>query len=542
MQFISDFLVIGSGIAGLSYALKAAEFGTVHIITKKNSAESNTNYAQGGIAAVFDQNDSFENHIQDTLISGAGLCNQEAVDVLVKEGPERVKELIEFGVNFTRKNGKVELVKEGGHSHSRILHAQDLTGREIERALLTSAQNHKNITIFEHRQAIDLITQHHIKDKIFYDEPITCYGAYVLDVNSGKIDSFSSKVTFLCTGGVGQVYLHTTNPSIATGDGIAMAYLAGSRVANLEFMQFHPTAFYHPEGKRFLISEAVRGMGGILLNKKSERFMEKYDPRLELATRDIVARAIDSEIKISGEDHVYLSLTHLDPQKVIEHFPNIYKTCLGFGIDILKDPIPVVPAAHYMCGGVVVDLLGQSDIQNLFVGGENACTGVHGANRLASNSLLEALVWSNRSVLAVQDKIKDMKLYSHLIPEWDDDNTSNTEEWVLVSHDFKEIRQIMWDYVGIVRSNLRLQRAAKRIKFISKEIEEFYKRTKLTPEIIELRNISIVAQLIIQCALQRQESRGLHYNTDMPEKDENSETHDTILRAFDRNIVFSKRV
>lgn len=540
MLYISDFLVVGSGIAGLSYALKAAELGTVHIITKKNSAESNTNYAQGGIAAVFDhQQDSYESHINDTLISGDGLCHQDSVEILVKEGPARVKELIDFGVNFTKQNGRIDLVQEGGHSRPRILHSQDLTGKEIERALLTAAQNHPNITIFEHRQAIDLITQHHIKNKIFYDEPTTCYGAYVLDVKKKKIDIYSSKVTFLCTGGVGQVYQHTTNPTIATGDGIVMAYLAGARVANLEFMQFHPTAFYQPHGKRFLITEAARGMGGILLNDKGERFMEKYDPRMELATRDIVARAIDSEIKTSGEDHVYLSLTHLDPELVKSHLPNIYQMCQSFGIDILKEPIPVVPAAHYMCGGVVVDLVGQSDIQNLFVGGENACTGVHGANRLASNSLLEALVWSNRSVEAVKDKITDIKINSHLISEWNDDNTTNAEEWILVSHDFKEIKQIMWDYVGIVRSNLRLKRAEKRIRFIANEIEDFYKRTKLTPEIIELRNISIAAQLIIQCALQREESRGLHYTTDFPEKHKNNSPKDTILSSKSNHIVFS---
>lgn len=539
MLFISDFLVVGSGIAGLSYALKAAEHGTVHIITKKNSAESNTNYAQGGIAAVFDVNDSFENHINDTLISGDGLCHLDAVEVLVKEGPERVRDLIEFGVNFSQKNGEAELVKEGGHSFSRILHAQDLTGKEIERALLSSAMNHPNIAIFEHRQAIDLITQHHLKSVIFSEEPITCYGAYVLNAKTGAIDTFNSKVTFLCTGGAGQVYQHTTNPTIATGDGVAMAYLAGARVANLEFMQFHPTSLYTPEGKRFLISEAVRGFGGILLNKNGERFMEKYDSRLELATRDIVARAIDSEMKVHGHDYVYLDVSHLDKKQLLEHFPNIYKTCLNYGIDITKNPIPVVPAAHYMCGGVVVDLNGKSDIQNLYVGGENACTGVHGANRLASNSLLEAVVWSNRSVEDVKNIIHSIRFPSTHIPDWDENNTANTEEWVLVSHDFREIKEIMWDYVGIVRSDLRLKRAEKRIKFISKEIEEFYRRTKLTPEIIELRNLSILAQLIIDCALRRHESRGLHFNTDYPEKIPADSVKDTILSAFDKNIVFT---
>ncbi|MCA0445855.1 MAG: L-aspartate oxidase [Bacteroidetes bacterium] len=528
MIFISDFLVIGSGIAGLSYALKAAKHGTVHVITKKDSAESSTNYAQGGIAAVFSPTDTFDSHIQDTLIAGDGLCDVEAVSQLVKEGPERINELIEIGVKFSVRNGEIELVKEGGHSIHRILHAKDLTGKEIERALLAATNENESIQVFEHRQAIDLITEHHTGGIMKIGHP-TCFGAYVLNPETREIDIFLSKITYLCTGGAGQVYLHTTNPGIATGDGIAMAHRAGATVGNLEFMQFHPTSLYSKTKKRFLISEAVRGHGAILRNKAGERFMEKVDPRLELATRDIVARAIDREMKQSGDDYVLLDLSSLPAEEIKDHFPNIFQTCLKEGIDITKEPIPVVPAAHYMCGGVMCDLDGKTAIRNLYVGGETAFTGVHGANRLASNSLLEAVVWAHRSVEDAALVLPELHFETRKIPEWDDKGTTNAEEWILVSHSFNEIKSIMWDYVGIVRSNLRLERARRRIEFIRKEVDEFYRRTRLTPEIVELRNLVLVASLIIECAILRKESRGLHFTTDYPQKTTENNPANTVL-------------
>lgn len=528
MTFLSDFLVIGSGIAGLSYALQAAKHGTVHLITKKESAESNTNYAQGGIAAVIDPKDSYDEHIQDTLIAGDGLCDQEAVQILVSEGPERIKELINLGVEFSRKNGKLSLGKEGGHSKSRILHAKDLTGKEIERALLYAVKTNPNIHVFEHRQAIDLITEHHLSPNHPIKNP-TCFGAYVLNTLNGQIDVFSSKIVYLSSGGAGQVYLHTTNPKIATGDGMVMAWRAGARVANLEFMQFHPTALFTESPNRFLISEAVRGHGAILLNKKGERFMKRYDSRMELATRDIVARAIDNEMKLHGDEFVLLDISHIPAKNIKSHFPNIYKKCLEVGFDLTKGPVPVVPAAHYMCGGVVVDYFGHSDINNLYIGGETAMTGVHGANRLASNSLLEALVWSYRSVEKAKENLSSIPILGFKIPEWNDKGTSNPEEWVLVKHDFNEIKSIMWDYVGIVRSNLRLERAKRRIELISKEVYDFYRRSTLNEEIVELRNLSILAKLIIDSAIARKESRGLHFNTDYPEKVNETSVRNTTL-------------
>lgn len=526
MVVVSDYLVIGSGIAGLTFALKAAKTGTVHIITKKDSAESNTNYAQGGIAAVFSETDSFDAHIQDTLTAGDGLCNRASVDILVKEGPERIRELISTGVEFSSENGRPELIKEGGHSASRILHARDLTGREIERALLKAAQEHPSIRIHEHRHAIDLITNHQVRNGLTQDEN-RCYGAYVLNPATGLVDVYQAKVTFLSTGGAGRVYLHTTNPSIATGDGIAMAWRAGTPVANLEFMQFHPTSFQLRSGNHFLISEAVRGHGGILRTRRGERFMEKYDPRLELATRDIVARAIDQEMKKTGDESVFLDVTHLESEEIDRYFPTIAATCLREGIDIRKDWIPVVPAAHYMCGGVVCDSAGRSSIRNLFVGGETAFTGVHGANRLASNSLLEAVVWAHRSVQEAEALVTNAPFFTGTIPPWDDKNTRTNEEWVLISHNMKEIRTLMWDYVGIVRSNDRLSRARRRLQFLKEEIDHFYKTTRLTPEIIELRNLATVATLIVDCALTRKESRGLHYSLSWPTRSDT--VADTIL-------------
>ena len=533
----SDFLVIGSGIAGLSFALKAAEYGEVCIITKKENKESATNYAQGGIASVLSSQDSLELHAEDTIRAGDGLCHDDAVRIMVNEGPDCIKDLIEWGVKFSRKNSEsdeYDLGKEGGHSTERVLHAGDITGREIERALVEAVSAHKNVTVYEHHLALDLITEHHINpDMPTRKDNVNCFGAYVLDTHNSRIKCFLSKNTILCTGGTGMVYQHTTNPAIATGDGIAMAYRAGADLANLEFMQFHPTALYNPGGKPFLLSEAIRGFGAYLKTTSGERFMDKYDERGELASRDIVARAIDNELKISGEKFVYLDLTHLDADSVKERFPNIYERCLQQKIDLTVEPVPVVPAAHYMCGGVVTDEQGATSIGHLWAVGEVACTGVHGANRLASNSLLEGVVFSKRSLDAIIES-NDYKLKVHpQAPEWDDSGTYNQEEWVLISHDVMEIQEIMWDYVGIIRTNLRLKRAFERIKFINKEIEKYYKKTRVSEGLIELRNLAAVAYLIIRCARTRKESRGLHYNSDYPEKSKSWEKKDTkIIKNF----------
>lgn len=531
MKIQSDFLVIGSGIAGLSYALNVAEFGTVAIVTKKEKAESNTNYAQGGIAAVTSGDDSFDYHIEDTMKAGAYLCHRDIVELVVKEGPQRVRELIEFGVQFT-KNGKgLDLGKEGGHSKHRIVHAADLTGKEIERALLAKISAHPNIKIYENHISIDFITEHHLfgTEKQSLDS-IHCWGAYVLDVNNNIVKTFLASTTLLATGGVGQVYLHTTNPPIATGDGIAMAYRAGAAIANMEFIQFHPTTLLNSGSPSFLISEAVRGFGAILRNKRGEDFMKKYDEQGSLAPRDIVARAIDTELKRSGDECVYLDLKHLDGNAVRDHFPNIYERCLKFGIDITRDWIPVVPAAHYSCGGVVTDKNGATSISGLFAVGEVSMTGLHGANRLASNSLLEAVVFSYRAAEVVQQHQLRKNPIPQNIPDWDDSGTINSEEWVLVSHNRKEIQQLMWDYVGIVRSNHRLERAQRRITLILEEVRNFYKRTKVTEGLIELRNLTCVADLIIRSALERKESRGLHFTTDFPHTDDKNWLKDTIIR------------
>lgn len=533
----TDFLIIGSGIAGLSYALKVAEHGTVAIVTKKEKAESNTNYAQGGIAAVFSSEDSFDLHIQDTLKAGADLCHERAVEVLVKEGPERIQDLIQWGTHFTTKRlGHKEifdLSREGGHSVNRILHARDLTGRELERALLQAAKENPNITIYENHIAIDLLTEHQLgKDFEERAERIHCWGVYVLDVQSNEVKRFLANVTLLASGGCGQVYRNTTNPSIATGDGIAMAYRAGAMLANLEFMQFHPTALFHPESKSFLVSEAVRGYGGILRTKDGRAFMEKYHPMKDLAPRDVVARAIDAELKKSGAEYVYLDVTHLNPVDIISRFPNIYQKCLSIKLDITKEPIPVVPAAHYICGGVVTDLNGRTSISGLFACGEVACTGVHGANRLASNSLLEAVVFSHRAYLSSVEYIKSLgKFQIPAIPAWSTEGTYNHEEWVIIAHDKEEVRGLMSDYVGIVRSDFRLERALRRILLIANEVENFYKRTKVTEGLIELRNIVAVAQLIVRCALYRKESRGLHFTTDYPDIDDAHWKKDTIIQS-----------
>ncbi|MCH7818217.1 MAG: L-aspartate oxidase [Candidatus Marinimicrobia bacterium] len=536
-EFRSDFLVIGSGIAGLSFALKAAAHGTVYVITKKENKDSATNYAQGGIASVFTKEDSIDLHILDTLRAGDGLCHEDVVTMMIKEGPASVKNLQEWGVEFSMKKnskGEYDLGREGGHTESRVFHSGDITGREIERALIEAISSHKNIEVFEHHLALDLITEHHFKpDFQIHKESLNCYGAYVFDTHNSVVKKFLAKNTLLCTGGAGRVYLHSTNPPIATADGIAMSYRAGAKLANLEFMQFHPTALYNPTGEPFLLSEAIRGFGGLLRTKSGERFMEKYDEREELASRDIVARAIDNEMKTRGDDYVYLDISHLDSDSVKERFPNIYRKCLEYKFDITKEPVPVVPAAHYMCGGVVTDENGATSINHLWAIGEVACTGVHGANRLASNSLLEGVVFSNRAFKSIIDS-KDFKSNDIPdVPEWDESGTYNQEEWVLISHDRTEIQELMWDYVGIIRTNLRLERALGRIQYINKEIEKYYKKTKVSEELVELRNLSTVAFLITKCAQKRKESRGLHFNSDYPNKSKSWEQKDTeIIRNF----------
>lgn len=532
MTHESDFLILGSGIAGLTFALEASRLGSVTILTKKERAESNTNYAQGGIAAVIEPEDSFEDHIRDTLVAGAGLCDEDAVRVLVTEGPDRIRELIAIGTEFTRSDhGELDLGREGGHSRNRIVHAADLTGREVERALLQAVAERENIRLIEHYTAIELITEHHIPGAGRHGiRNRHCHGVYALDSRAGEISTFLARRTLLATGGCGQVYLHTTNPPIATGDGYAMAYRAGAVLANMEFVQFHPTSLYAPQRSgTFLISEAVRGHGGILRTRSGERFMERYDTRLELAPRDIVARAIDGELKKGGDCCVFLDVTHIPIDDFREHFPNIERECAAIGIDVAKEWIPVVPAAHYQCGGVKSDLSGQSSIRNLYVCGEVSCTGVHGANRLASNSLLEALVFAHRAYL---DIAKDWKRETTPFPTvepWNERGVFNVEEWIVIEHDRREIQQIMWDLVGIVRSNVRLLRAQRRLRLIREEIEEYFRRTKITPELLELRNMAETALLIIEGAITRKESRGLHYTTDYPEIDDELWLRDTII-------------
>jgi len=526
-----DFLVIGTGIAGLSYALDVASHGTVALITKKERAESNTNYAQGGVAAVMSQVDSLEAHIQDTLVAGVGLCHRDVVEVMISEGPARIRELIDRGTAFTRHDGVLDLGREGGHSANRIVHAQDLTGREIERALLQAVAEHPQISVFENHIAVELITEHHLASG--HDEQrgaIHCWGAFVLNIPQHRVEMFLADAVMLCTGGLGQVYLHTTNPLIATGDGVAMAYRAGARIANMEFIQFHPTTLYNSGSPSFLISEAVRGAGALLKTQDGEEFMHRYDSRLALAPRDIVARAIDSELKRRGEDFVWLDLRHLPSSDLKRRFPHIYETCLKrFKLDITAEPVPVVPAAHYACGGVVTDIEGRTTIDGLFAAGEAAMTGVHGANRLASNSLLEALVFSYRAAKASVARVAGQGTSRPEVMPWDESGTFNAEEWILIAHTRKELQQVMWDYVGIVRSDLRLERALHRLDLLYREVETFYKKTTVTEPLIELRNLSLCAQLIIRSGLLRKESRGLHHTTDYPERDDRRFLVDTVL-------------
>ncbi len=544
MKSTYDFLVIGSGIAGLSFALKVAKAGSVAIITKEKVTDSSTSQAQGGIASVFDELDSFDLHIKDTLASGDGLCHPDVVETVVKNGPDRIHELIDLGVKFNlrksskgpEKTNQLDLGREGGHSKNRIVHAEDMTGREIERVLVSHIDQNDNIALFENHIAIDLITVSTSMKRglITTTHEDYCCGAYVLDKQANRVITFCAKNTLIATGGAGKVYLYTSNPDVATGDGIAMGYRACATLINLEFVQFHPTCLYHPDAKNFLISEAVRGEGGVLIDEHGNPFMQKYDPMKDLACRDVVARAIDTELKKSGDDAVFLDISQKNAQFIRQRFPNIYQKCLGFGYDMTKDPIPVVPAAHYMCGGVATDLYARTDIQNLYAVGEAACTGLHGANRLASNSLIEAVVYARNAAQAAIESLQK-GAYKSLpeVPDWDDTGTTDSDEVIMVSHNWDEIRRLMWNYVGIVRSNKRLARAQRRIDIIQNEIQEYYWNFKVETGLIELRNIATVAELIIKCASYRKESRGLHYNIEYPNRNDIKWQKDSrVKRSF----------
>ncbi|MDX2062036.1 MAG: L-aspartate oxidase [Bacteroidia bacterium] len=518
----TDYLVIGSGVAGLSFALKAAASGRVLVITKADRSESNTRWAQGGIAGVFDQADSFEKHIADTLIAGDGLCDEAIVRMVVEQAPARIEELMAWGTAFDRRpDGTLMLGREGGHSENRILHSHDATGAEISRALLAAVAAHPNITLVEHLYAVDLITQHHLGMYVNRGFPgLACYGIYALDLGTREVLTILAKVTVLASGGAGNVYFTTTNPAVATGDGVGMALRAKARIANMEFYQFHPTALYDPAGTRpaFLITEALRGKGAYLRDAyRKERFMHRYDARLELAPRDIVARSIDVEMKQSGNPYVYLDATHIPADSLKAEFPTIYQRLLEKGIDFTKDLIPVAPAAHYMCGGIHTDAVGQSSIQRLYAIGECAATGLHGANRLASNSLLEALVFAHNAAEHARAQLGAIE-HQPGIPAWNATGTQNTDEWVLISANLREVQQLMTNYVGIVRTNLRLDRARRRLALIYEETESFYQRTQLSPELCELRNLIACAYLIIKSARIRQESRGIHCTLDYPEQ------------------------
>ncbi len=532
-----DFLVIGSGIAGLSYAAKLArhfegnEEVSIAVITKVQADETNTKYAQGGIAAVWAEGDTFEKHIEDTMDAGDGINKRTIVEIVVREGPERIQELIDYGTRFDKESdGDYDLAKEGGHSDHRILHFKDITGYEIERALLEEVKRHQNIQLFTHYYAVELITQHHLGETVYrYREDIKCFGAYVLDLKTGAVEKFLAKTTLVATGGIGNIYQSTTNPTIATGDGIAMAYRSKGICDNMEFIQFHPTSLFQP-GKKpsFLISEAVRGFGGILKHADGSTFMEFYDDRLSLAPRDIVARAIDSEMKTHGVEHVYLDVRHLDYEKFLEHFPNINQYCLNIGIDVRRDMIPVVPAQHYMCGGIKVDEWGKTNIQFLYAVGECSATGLHGANRLASNSLLEAAVFGHRAYLDTIENYENA-IIPEGIPDWDDSGTSHPEEQVLVTEMTRELNSIMSNYVGIVRTNRRMKRAYDRLQLLHEEHEQLYRESKVSVAICELRNMITVSYLVIKMAMARRENVGLHYNLDNIRPEKPKEKLETVL-------------
>ncbi|MEI6072204.1 MAG: L-aspartate oxidase [Verrucomicrobiae bacterium] len=524
-----DFVVIGSGIAGLSFALKAAAKGRVAVVTKRGRADSSTAWAQGGIACVTSPEDSFDLHIRDTLAAGAGLCHEDAVRAVVTDGPARIAELAAMGMHFDRRetakaDSEMDLGKEGGHSKRRVLHHQDSTGMEIERTLLDQVAGHPEIEVMENHMAVDFLTT----GKLGYAMQDSCVGVYVLNEATGEVETLRSDVNVLATGGCGKVYLYTTNPDVATGDGVAMAWRAGATIANMEFIQFHPTCLFHPEVKSFLISEVVRGEGGFLLNARGQRFMESHNPQKELAPRDIVARAIDAEMKRSGSKCVFLDITHKPADFVKNRFPNIYETCLKNGIDITRQPIPVVPAAHYQCGGVKTDLCGETSLRGLFAIGEVACTGLHGANRLASNSLLEGLVIAHNA-FEKATRIRPPRVTFDL-PEWLPGQVTDVDEMVVISHNWEEIRRLMWDYVGIVRTDKRLQRAATRLRNLHAEVQEFYWNFKITTDLLELRNLVTVASLVVDCALNRKESRGLHFTLDYLERDDAKFLRDTSMR------------
>ncbi len=515
----TDFLVIGSGAAGLAFALKAAEHGHVTIVTKGEMVECNTNYAQGGICSVTYEPDTFEKHIHDTMVCGAGICDPEAVDLVVRRAPELIADLIAWGTRFDKTpDGRFELNREGGHSEHRILHHKDLTGAEIERALIQSVRQHPNITVLEHHFAIDLLTQHHLGEFVTrHTRGLACFGAYVLDMDSGRIETMLSRFTVVATGGCGNIYGTTTNPIVATGDGIAMCHRAKAMISNMEFIQFHPTSLYNPgERPSFLITEAMRGFGAILRLSNGKEFMDKYHPMRSLAPRDVVARAIDREMKRNGEEFVYLDVTHKDADAIRNHFPNIYEKCLSLGIDITKDYIPVAPAAHYCCGGVKVDLNGQTSIKRLYALGECSCTGLHGANRLASNSLIEAVVYADQAAKHAVERFDRTEIQEG-IPDWNFEGTSNTEEMLLIIQSKREMQQIMSNYVGIVRSNLYLKRAMRRLEILWHETEELYNKTTPNRDLCELRNMIAVAYLVIKQGRDRKESVGCHYNVDYPQ-------------------------
>lgn len=513
-----DFVVLGTGIAGLTCALKLAEKGSVYVVTKKNRAESNTNYAQGGIACVTSEEDTFEMHVRDTLEAGDGLCRDAVVRDIVSDGPERIQELIDLGVQFSERinspKQEYDLGKEGGHSKRRVLHAADMTGREIERALLQAIDANSNIQIDENGVGIDFITRH----RMGWNGPDRLLGVYVLDRDSGEVKTIQARALILATGGCGKCYQFTTNPDIATGDGVAMAYRAGVEVANMEFVQFHPTCLYHPFVRSFLISEALRGEGGVLVDRRGKEFVTRYDPRGSLAPRDVVARAIDAEMKRTGAECAYLDMTSKSREFLQERFPNIYSQCEKLGMRMEKDPIPVVPAAHYQCGGVVSGADGTTSLPGLYAIGEVACTGLHGANRLASNSLLEAVVTSHRAATHCLDHLGELPEQTDPLPEWQAGDAEDPDEMVVVTHNWKEIRQLMWDYVGIVRTDKRLRRAANRLRLLHREVSEYYWNFKVTADLIELRNLVLVSSLIVESARRRRESRGLHYTLDCPEK------------------------